>query len=58
MKNTYSCVYDKNLNSSNSSNGRIYKAKVRSRLTFERFKTDWLIVEEVDETIYFKDKNW
>jgi serine/threonine protein kinase len=57
-ENKYECVYDKTITSSNISNGKVYDAKVQSRLVFEKFGERWLITEESDPVLYYKNKNW
>jgi len=52
------CSYDKTINSSNISNGKVYDAKVRSRLIFKKNGNKWLITDEDDLSIYYKNKNW
>ena len=54
----YLCTYDKTINSSNQTNGKVYEAKVRSKLIFQRQQNNWLITDEDDETVYYKNKNW
>ena len=54
----YLCSYDKLVNSSNNINGKEYEAKLRSKLVFEKDNSGWLISEETDEKVYFKNKNW
>lgn len=54
----YLCKYDKTINSSNKENGKVYEAKVRSKLIFQRLQNNWLITDEDDETVYYKNKNW
>ena len=54
----YLCTYDKTINSSNQKNGKIYEAKVRSKLIFHRLQNNWLITDEDDENVYYKNKNW
>lgn len=54
----YLCTYDKTINSSNQTNGKVYEAKVRSKLIFQIIQNNWLITDEDDETVYYKNKNW
>lgn len=54
----YLCAFDKTINSSNQENGKVYEAKVSSKLIFQKLQNNWLITDEVDETVYYKNKNW
>ncbi|MBE2219105.1 MAG: hypothetical protein IAE90_12925 [Ignavibacteria bacterium] len=54
----FECIYDKVIESSDVSNGKVYEAKVQSRAVFEKFGNKWLITEESDPTVYYKNKNW
>jgi len=54
----YECIYDKTINSSSVSSGKVYDAKVQSRLVFEKINNQWLITEESDPIVYYKNKNW
>jgi len=56
--NIFRCDYDKTLESSNYTNGKNLKLKVKSVLLFEKVKNEWLITEERDEKTYYLNKNY
>lgn len=57
-ENKYLYTYDKKINSTNYFNGKVYEAKVHSRMILENENNEWLITEENDPEVYYKKKNW